>query len=120
MRFRNTHNGYEEGASVPFLWTLLFGALYFIYKGIWRHAIFFIQWNAILMTLALFIAGGAAIATQMALRAGATGVADRPESAGATVAITLVAFVLPFLIYPFFAGGIVRRHYLRNGWEQLI
>jgi hypothetical protein len=39
MQFRNPNNGYVETASVPFLWTLLFGCFYFAVKGIWSHAI---------------------------------------------------------------------------------
>jgi peptidoglycan biosynthesis protein MviN/MurJ (putative lipid II flippase) len=26
-------------SSLAFLWTLLFGPLYFAYKGVWRHAL---------------------------------------------------------------------------------
>lgn len=38
MKFKNKH-GHIEHSSVPFLWCFLFGSFYFIYKGIWRHAI---------------------------------------------------------------------------------
>ena len=37
MRYENPVNGYEETASVPFLWCLLFGVFYFMVKGIWKH-----------------------------------------------------------------------------------
>jgi len=37
---RNPANGYEEEiSSLTWLWVFLFGTLYFIYKGIWTHAI---------------------------------------------------------------------------------
>lgn len=39
MHFQNPANGYQERASTPFLWCLLFGALYFAVKGIWKHAV---------------------------------------------------------------------------------
>jgi hypothetical protein len=39
MQFKNSSNGYVETASVPWLWTLLFGAFYFAVKGIWTHCI---------------------------------------------------------------------------------
>jgi energy-coupling factor transporter transmembrane protein EcfT len=34
MRFRNPENGYIEEKTVPWLWTLLFGGLYFIASGL--------------------------------------------------------------------------------------
>jgi hypothetical protein len=37
MHFKNPANGYIESSSIPFLWCLLFGPLYFAAKGIWRH-----------------------------------------------------------------------------------
>jgi len=39
MKFRNPSNGYVEESSCPWLWCLLFGAFYFMAKGIWFHAI---------------------------------------------------------------------------------
>jgi hypothetical protein len=35
MQFKNIENGYVETKSVPWLWALLFGGLYFIVCGIW-------------------------------------------------------------------------------------
>ena len=37
MRFKNKSNGYVETKNSPFLWTFLFGGLYFILSGIWTH-----------------------------------------------------------------------------------
>jgi hypothetical protein len=37
MQFQNPTNGHMETASVPWLWTLCFGAFYFAVKGIWVH-----------------------------------------------------------------------------------
>ena len=37
MLFKNPQNGYVKESSVPWLWTLLFGLFYFMYKGIWAH-----------------------------------------------------------------------------------
>jgi len=34
MKFRNPNNGYVEDISVPWLWTLLFGGLFFIANGL--------------------------------------------------------------------------------------
>jgi hypothetical protein len=42
MHFKNPANGYIESSSVPFLWCLLFGALYFAVKGIWAHVFIYI------------------------------------------------------------------------------
>ena len=35
----NQTNGYTERVGPAWLWVLLFGALYFAYRGMWRHAI---------------------------------------------------------------------------------
>ena len=37
MKFKNPSNGYIEESNYIFLWTLLFGTFYFMYKGIWSH-----------------------------------------------------------------------------------
>jgi hypothetical protein len=76
MRFKNPDNGYEESANHPWLWTLIFGFIYFAVKGIWTHAV-------ISFVLAVATAG------------------------------------LSWIAYPFFANGIVRRHYLRRGWREI-
>ena len=39
MKFQNKNNGYIEEASLTFLWVLLFGVFYFLYKKIWNHAL---------------------------------------------------------------------------------
>lgn len=39
MYFQNPNNGYIEQVSLPFLWTLLFGPIYFAVKGVWTHAV---------------------------------------------------------------------------------
>lgn len=76
MRFQNPSNGYIEEASVPFLWTFLFGCIYFAVKGIWTH----------------FVVG---------------------------LILAVCTFGLSWLIYPFFAGSIVRSHFLRKGWNEI-
>jgi hypothetical protein len=75
--FKNKSNGHTEQISmVTFLWAFLFGPFYFVFKGIWRHAV-------ISFFAAIFTVG-------------------------------ISAF-----IYPFFAKGIVRNHYLQNGWTAV-
>ncbi len=39
MNFRNPKNGRIEAVKAAFLWCLLFGPLYFLYKRVWLHAI---------------------------------------------------------------------------------
>lgn len=73
MKFKNTINNYTEESSAPFLWCLIFGGLYFAYKGIWSHAVI-----------------------------------------GLVLAIPTVG--VSWLLYPFFAKEIVRKHYLSKGW----
>jgi hypothetical protein len=76
MRFRNPANGYEEEASLAWLWVLLFGAIYFAVKGVWTHAI-------------------------------------------VGILLAIPTYGLSWLIYPFFASEIMRRHYLRQGWREV-
>jgi len=46
MKFKNLQNNYIEESSIPFLWTLLFGFLYFAYKRVWSHCLisFILAW----------------------------------------------------------------------------
>ncbi|MDZ7760841.1 MAG: zinc ribbon domain-containing protein [Desulfovermiculus sp.] len=38
--YKNPANGYlEEVDSLVFIWTLLFGPIYFAVKGVWRHVV---------------------------------------------------------------------------------
>ena len=76
MYFKNPHNNYVEKVSIPWLWVLLFGPIYFIVKGIWVHAI-------------------------------------------ASILLALVTYGLSYLVYPFFAAKIVRKYYLRKGWDEI-
>ena len=41
MKYKNPANDYTEEISGPlsWLWCLLFGPLYWVVKGVWRHAI---------------------------------------------------------------------------------
>ncbi len=39
MRFKNPLNGYVEEVTAPWLWTLLFGTIYFAVRGVWTHAV---------------------------------------------------------------------------------
>lgn len=41
MKFKNPQNDYVETSSVPFLWALLFGPLYFAFKDILGHFLIF-------------------------------------------------------------------------------
>lgn len=38
MRFQHPETGTIETNSAPWLWSLLFGAFYYAYKGTWGHA----------------------------------------------------------------------------------
>ena len=56
MLFKNPSNNYVEKVSSKFswLWCFLLGPIYWIYKGIWRHAI-------IHFILAIITAGGVSL-----------------------------------------------------------
>ena len=77
MQLENPSNGYRETVSrFTWLWALIFGALYFAYKGIWRHFV-------IGLILGVCTAG------------------------------------ISWLIYPFFAKGIVVKSYQKQGWREV-
>ena len=77
MQFENPSNGYRESISgLTWLWALIFGALYFAYKGIWRH----------------FVIG---------------------------LILGIFTFGISWLLYPFFAKGIVVNHYNKQGWIEV-
>ena len=42
MRFTNPKNGYTEDKSVPWLWVLLFGPIYFLASGMFAAAILWV------------------------------------------------------------------------------
>lgn len=54
MKFRNPVNGHIEEKSLPALWVLLFGALYFLVSGIWIHALIML-----VVAISLYAAMGA-------------------------------------------------------------
>ncbi|NIJ07216.1 asparagine N-glycosylation enzyme membrane subunit Stt3 [Sphingomonas vulcanisoli] len=120
MRFQHPVNGYVENCSAPFLWALCFGPLYFVLKGIWRHAVlYFVVVSTLLSAWGVlaFTASFASVALLSAMKI------QDPDKIAMFTAITgfalVAALVLPFLIYPFIASGIVRRHFLRQGWSEV-
>ena len=78
MKSKNTRNNYTETVSTPisWLWVFLFGPIYWVVKGVWRHAV---------IHFILF----------------------------------LISFGILHLIYPFFTYSILKKHYLKNGWEEI-
>lgn len=76
LEVRNLKTGYARRSDYHWLWSLVFGPLYFAWYRVWLHAI---------------LAGALAIL-----------------SLGAS-----------WLVYPFFARRILRRYYLRTGWEDI-
>ena len=120
MRFEHPTNGYVETCSMPFLWALIFGPLYFLLKGIWRHVVLYFVVNSILIA-AWWMLAIAAISATSFLAVYASGRNPETLTNLALIATTIVpvGLVAPFLIYPFLATGIVRRHILRQGWSEV-
>ena len=48
MQFKNKENGFVETKSLPWLWTLLFGGLYFVFCGAWAHVFIWLVLAALL------------------------------------------------------------------------
>jgi len=55
MKLRNPQNDYVEESSLPFLWCLLFGAFYFMFKGAWAHAVLFVLFALLTAGITWFI-----------------------------------------------------------------
>jgi hypothetical protein len=119
MRFSNPANGYVENVRAPFLGALFGGPFYFVLKGVWRHVVLYFSVLSFLTTGWLGIVGFTAVAAGPALIGYLNSSASIPPSIVAATAILVVAAVAPFLIYPFLAAGIVRRHFLRLGWVEI-
>jgi len=76
-KFKNPANNYtEELSGYTWAWVLLFGTLYFLVKGVWKHAVL-------------------------------------------SFILAFCTFGLSWLIYPFFASEIMRKHYLEKGWVEV-
>ncbi len=119
MRFQNPTNGYVEVVRIPFIWALCFGPFYFVLKGVWRHVVLYFVLLSILTTVWLGIVGFSALAAGSAFASDLNGPVGFPTRVViATAALTITA-VAPFLVYPFLAQGIVRRHFLRLGWFEV-
>ncbi|MGA0383403.1 MAG: DUF2628 domain-containing protein [Flavobacteriaceae bacterium] len=42
MNFYNSNTGHRFSVSAPWLWAFLFGAFYYIFHGIWTHAVIYV------------------------------------------------------------------------------
>lgn len=56
MQFKNPSNNYiEDVSSLCFLWCLLFGPIYFGWKGIWKHCFIHLGLALLSVGIAWFI-----------------------------------------------------------------
>lgn len=53
--YQNPENGYTQSSSLPFLWSFLFGWMYFAVKGIWSHALISLVLAVITFGVSIFI-----------------------------------------------------------------
>ena len=69
MEFQNSKNDYILRVASPFswLWVILFGPFYWVYKGVYRHAILGVQQK--ILTINNKISAGNNIAGKMRLLA---------------------------------------------------
>tara|TARA_R110002074_G_C12294533_1_gene644399 strand:+ start:509 stop:811 length:303 start_codon:yes stop_codon:yes gene_type:complete len=57
MQFKNPLNGYIEQSTATFswLWCFLFGAIYFLVKGNWKHVFLYIIFAVCTLSISMFI-----------------------------------------------------------------
>lgn len=55
VQFKNPANGYIENSSVPALWCFLFGGIYFLVKGVFRHFFLFFLFAVCTIGISLFV-----------------------------------------------------------------
>lgn len=55
MTFKHPNSDYTETVLAPFFFCLLFGPLYFIVKGCWRHAIIYTLIACTVIGLAIWL-----------------------------------------------------------------
>ena len=108
--FKNPQTGYVEKATGLFtgLWIVLFGTIYFAYKGVWGLAV-----ARFIATLTL-VAIGLTVGMGAVMSAIAGEYAAVPSS---MIGFWLVSFVTEILFVIFGYSGI-RRHYHHKGWVQ--
>lgn len=90
MKFINPQNYYIEERLYTSLWTFLFGVLYFIYIGVWRHVFVLLSIDSV----SLFLI----------------------KSHGF---FSLLLFVAGHAFYIFNAEKVVRQKYLSDGWKEI-
>lgn len=111
--FKNSQTGYVEKATGLFtgLWIVLFGTIYFAYRGVWGLAVARFITTLTLLAISFSVGMGAVLSTMAA--------GDNPEvymGASATiVALWLVSFATEILFVIVGYSGI-RRHYHHKGW----
>lgn len=104
-KYRHPVNGRIERVGWQnVLWALLFGVIYFMYKGLWKHvAIIF----AIGILLGFAILGDLDVETL-----------DFKAMEDAQTRIDVIAS-LAWVIYAFLVPGILRNRYLDGGWKEV-
>lgn len=94
--FQNPANGYRETfTAASIVSVLIFGPLYLIVEGVWRHAA---VWILV-----------------------CTGAAEMASSQGwqAAVVAWAIASIILSLFYALGIQDIIRTHYLRSGWLEI-
>src|SRR3990172_7110996 len=98
QRFKNPVSGQIKDISLSGLWVLIFGPVYFVFNGIWLHAI--------IVFIANMLVGFSNIILIYSL--GSIG-----------YFFGTIIFLIFGLIYPLCASGIMRNHYLKNRWVEI-
>ena len=127
-KFKNPKNDYieEVGSKRSWLWVLLLGPLYWLVRGVWRHAVLhFILGGGIfplllLSSLLLLLFSGAQYYAVANLHEYVSLLLLLFSGAQYLGFITLVIILAtPSIIYSFLTYQILRKHYLRMGWEEV-
>lgn len=102
--FENPMNGYRERVGWgPVIGVGLCGALYFVFRGMWRHVLGYL----LLVPLGGFLCS-------LAL-----GSWSRDGGSTLSAALMFTGLLLPHLIYAGIAPELVKTKYLRDGWRPV-
>jgi len=105
MEFENPSNGYSERVTGwTVLWVALTGAFYFMVRGAWRYAALWLLLVPLGTIALIALVFGSGTATLLLIDG---------------QVLALLVLLAPQVGFALLAPGMLRKHYLRQGWRQV-